>query len=187
MNSYLHIKSFLGQEQTIERLGGWSPLSCKDKVKKIKNRLRNQRLLSIDQKKELEIPPALETECPVAYTSSRSVQRQAQRTSEKEESSQEPSRQGQRQRKLEQTLPTMVQEPQIGALSHGQCLQYGQDSYGIHRQGAGKDLQNLSMEIIQEIYFVKSSINVEIGKIDAKLTKTTLDIKDLKKNDQHSA
>ncbi|MBW0548427.1 hypothetical protein O181_088142 [Austropuccinia psidii MF-1] len=36
MSSYLHIKSFLGQEKTIELLGGWSPLSCKDKVKKEK-------------------------------------------------------------------------------------------------------------------------------------------------------
>ncbi|MBW0533033.1 hypothetical protein O181_072748 [Austropuccinia psidii MF-1] len=67
---YLHIKSFLGQEKTIELLGGWSPLSCKDKVKKIKNFLKNQSLLSIDQKKVLEITPALETEGPVASTSS---------------------------------------------------------------------------------------------------------------------
>ncbi|MBW0540366.1 hypothetical protein O181_080081 [Austropuccinia psidii MF-1] len=43
------------------------------------------------------------------------------------------------------------------------------------------------MEIIQEINFVKTSINVEIGKIDAKLTKITLDINDLKKDDKHSA
>ncbi|MBW0590688.1 hypothetical protein O181_130403 [Austropuccinia psidii MF-1] len=71
MNSYLHIKSFLGQEKTIELLGGWSPLSCKDKVKKINNWLKNQSLSSIDQKKELEMTPALETEAPVASTSSK--------------------------------------------------------------------------------------------------------------------
>ncbi|MBW0571124.1 hypothetical protein O181_110839 [Austropuccinia psidii MF-1] len=52
MNSYLHIKSFLVQDNTIELLGGWSPLSCKDK-------------------KELEMTPALETEAPVASTSSK--------------------------------------------------------------------------------------------------------------------
>ncbi|MBW0565041.1 hypothetical protein O181_104756 [Austropuccinia psidii MF-1] len=51
-------------------------------------------------------------------TSSRSFQRQAQRTSEEEERSQEPSRQGQRQRQLAQTLPTRVQDFQIGAFSH---------------------------------------------------------------------
>ncbi|MBW0587431.1 hypothetical protein O181_127146 [Austropuccinia psidii MF-1] len=71
MNSYLHIKSFLGQEKTIELLGGWSPLSCKEKVKKIKNLFKNQSLLSIDHKKELEMTPALKTEAPVASTSSK--------------------------------------------------------------------------------------------------------------------
>ncbi|MBW0581381.1 hypothetical protein O181_121096 [Austropuccinia psidii MF-1] len=71
MNSYLHIKSFLGQEKTIELLRGWSPLSCKDKVKNIKNWLKNQTLLSIDQKKKLEMTAALETEGPVVSTSSK--------------------------------------------------------------------------------------------------------------------
>ncbi|MBW0478911.1 hypothetical protein O181_018626 [Austropuccinia psidii MF-1] len=71
MNYYLHIKSFLGQDKTIELLGGWSPFLCKDKVKKIKNWLNNQSLLSIDQKKELEMTPALETEGPVVSTSSK--------------------------------------------------------------------------------------------------------------------
>ncbi|MBW0460324.1 hypothetical protein O181_000039 [Austropuccinia psidii MF-1] len=134
MNSYLHIKSFLGHEKTIKLLGGWSPLSFKYKVKKITNWLNNQSLLSIDQKKELEMTPALETEGPVASTSSRSVQRQSQRTSEEEARSQNPSSKGQRQSQFAQTLPTRVQDPQIGAFSHRQCLQYGQDSYGIHSQ-----------------------------------------------------
>ncbi|MBW0547513.1 hypothetical protein O181_087228 [Austropuccinia psidii MF-1] len=71
MNSYFHTKSFLGQEKTIELLGGWSPLSCKDKVKNINNWLKNQILLSIDQKKELAMTPSLETEGPVASTSSK--------------------------------------------------------------------------------------------------------------------
>ncbi|MBW0554730.1 hypothetical protein O181_094445 [Austropuccinia psidii MF-1] len=57
--------------------------------------------------------------------SSRSVQRQAQRTSEKAERSQEASRKSQ----LEHTLTTGVQDPQIGAFSSGQCLQYGQEFY----------------------------------------------------------
>ncbi|MBW0502612.1 hypothetical protein O181_042327 [Austropuccinia psidii MF-1] len=73
MNSYLHIKSFLGQEKTIELLGGWRPLSYKEKVKKIKNWLKNQSLLSIDQKKELEMTPALETEGPMASKSSKTA------------------------------------------------------------------------------------------------------------------
>ncbi|MBW0528129.1 hypothetical protein O181_067844 [Austropuccinia psidii MF-1] len=71
MNSYLHIKRFLGQEKTIELLGGWSPFSCKDKVKKIKNWLKNQSRLAIDQKKELEMTPDLEKEGPVVSSSSK--------------------------------------------------------------------------------------------------------------------
>ncbi|MBW0550049.1 hypothetical protein O181_089764 [Austropuccinia psidii MF-1] len=71
MSSYLHIKSFLGQENTIELLGGWSPLSCKDKVKNINNWLKNQSLLYIDQKKELEMIPSLDKEGPVVSISSK--------------------------------------------------------------------------------------------------------------------
>ncbi|MBW0512048.1 hypothetical protein O181_051763 [Austropuccinia psidii MF-1] len=59
------------QEKTVEPLGGCSPLSCKDKVKKINNWLKNQSRLSTDQKKELEMTPALEKEGPVASTSSK--------------------------------------------------------------------------------------------------------------------
>ncbi|MBW0491341.1 hypothetical protein O181_031056 [Austropuccinia psidii MF-1] len=42
MKFYLHIKGFLGQEKTIELLGGWSPLSCKENFKKIKNLSKNR-------------------------------------------------------------------------------------------------------------------------------------------------
>ncbi|MBW0584958.1 hypothetical protein O181_124673 [Austropuccinia psidii MF-1] len=58
-------------EKTIELLGGWDPLSFKGKVKKIKKWLKNQSLLSIHQKKELEMTPALQTEGPVPSTSSK--------------------------------------------------------------------------------------------------------------------
>ncbi|MBW0527569.1 hypothetical protein O181_067284 [Austropuccinia psidii MF-1] len=71
MTSYLHIKSFLGQEKTIELLEEWIPLYCKDKVKTINNWLKNQSLLSIDQKKEQEMTSALEKEGPVVSTSSK--------------------------------------------------------------------------------------------------------------------
>ncbi|MBW0493274.1 hypothetical protein O181_032989 [Austropuccinia psidii MF-1] len=71
MNSHLHIKRFLDQEETIELLGGWCPFLCKDNVKKINNWLKNQSLISIDHKKELEMTPALENEGPVVSTSSK--------------------------------------------------------------------------------------------------------------------
>ncbi|MBW0553611.1 hypothetical protein O181_093326 [Austropuccinia psidii MF-1] len=43
------------------------------------------------------------------------------------------------------------------------------------------------MQIIDKIHFVQSNIDVKIGKLDAKLTKVTLDINDLKKNDKQSS
>ncbi|MBW0567732.1 hypothetical protein O181_107447 [Austropuccinia psidii MF-1] len=120
--------------------------------------------------------PALETEAPVASTSSRSFQVQARRTSEEAERSQEPSKQGQRQSQLEQTLPTRVQDPQIGAFSRGQCIQHGQDFDGIHSQRAGKDEQNFSKEMIYQIHFVQSNIHVSLGKFDATINKLTTDM-----------
>ncbi|MBW0533681.1 hypothetical protein O181_073396 [Austropuccinia psidii MF-1] len=71
MNSYFHTKIFLGQEKTIKLLGQLSPVSCKDKVKEIKNWLKNQVLLSLDQKKALEMTPAFEKEGQVASISSK--------------------------------------------------------------------------------------------------------------------
>ncbi|MBW0549796.1 hypothetical protein O181_089511 [Austropuccinia psidii MF-1] len=115
--------------------------------------------------------------------SSRSVQGQAQKTSEEAERSQEPSGQGQSQSQSAQTLPTRVQDPQIGASSHGECIQHAQNLDGILSQGSGKDEQNFSTQIIQQIHFVKSSIDVELGKFDAKINKIPSDISELKRND----
>ncbi|MBW0562394.1 hypothetical protein O181_102109 [Austropuccinia psidii MF-1] len=66
------------------------PIVQKRKGPKYKELVEEPKSLTIDQKKELEMTPALETEAPVASTSSRSVQGQAQRTSEEAERSQEP-------------------------------------------------------------------------------------------------
>ncbi|MBW0499287.1 hypothetical protein O181_039002 [Austropuccinia psidii MF-1] len=129
--------------------------------------------------------PTLEKEGPVASTSCRRLQGQTQWTSE-EERSKEPSRKRQRKSKFAQTLPIRVQDPQIGAFSRGQCLQYGQDSPGIHSQRVGKEKQGLCTQRMQEIQFVKSSIAVELGKFDAKLNKITSDISELKRNDRTS-
>ncbi|MBW0522365.1 hypothetical protein O181_062080 [Austropuccinia psidii MF-1] len=117
-------------------------------------------------------------------TSSRSVQGQAQRTSEEEERYQKTSKQGQRQRQLAQTLPTRVQDPQIGAFSHGQCIVHGQDFDGIHSQRSGKDEQKFSKKIKDQIHFVQSNIHVALGECDAKINKLTSDISGLKRNDK---
>ncbi|MBW0547476.1 hypothetical protein O181_087191 [Austropuccinia psidii MF-1] len=111
---------------------------------------------------------------------SRSVQRQAKRTSEEAERSHEQSRKGQRQSQLAQTLPTGVQDLQIGAFSHGQ------NSHGVNSQRPGKDKKDLSMQMIQETQYVKSSTDVELCKFDAKLNKITPEISESKRNEKTS-
>ncbi|MBW0519163.1 hypothetical protein O181_058878 [Austropuccinia psidii MF-1] len=59
-----------GSGEDNRTLRRFEPMSCKDKDKNIKNWLKSQSILSIDQKKEFEMTPALETEGPVASTSS---------------------------------------------------------------------------------------------------------------------
>ncbi|MBW0567814.1 hypothetical protein O181_107529 [Austropuccinia psidii MF-1] len=86
----------------------------------INNWLNNQSLLSIEQKKELEMSTASEKEGLVVSTSSRKVQRKDQETSEEKGRSKEQSREGKRKIQLEQTLLTRVKASQLGTFSHGQ-------------------------------------------------------------------
>ncbi|MBW0508857.1 hypothetical protein O181_048572 [Austropuccinia psidii MF-1] len=53
MHSYLQVKKFMGPEKTEELWNGWTPMSCKGQVQKIKALLKNQSMLSEDQKKKL--------------------------------------------------------------------------------------------------------------------------------------
>ncbi|MBW0548703.1 hypothetical protein O181_088418 [Austropuccinia psidii MF-1] len=177
------MKSFLGQEKTIALLGGWSPFFCKDKIKNIQNWLNNQILLSIDQKKELEMNPSLEKEGPVASTSSKlapEVSKDKPKGPQKKQKGIK-NNQGKGKGKANWHRPY---PPGYRSLCHEECIQYGQNSYGIHIQGAGKDEQDLSMQIIDEIKFIKSIIDVELCKFDAKFNKLTSDINDLKKERQ---
>ncbi|MBW0511812.1 hypothetical protein O181_051527 [Austropuccinia psidii MF-1] len=49
--------------------------------------------------------------------------------------------------------------PQIRAFSCGKCIQYGQNSYGIHSKGSGKNENDFPMQLINEIKYIKSSID----------------------------
>ncbi|MBW0471348.1 hypothetical protein O181_011063 [Austropuccinia psidii MF-1] len=177
-------KELFGSGEDHRTLKRMSPFSCKEEVKKINNWLKKQSLLSIEKKKELEMTPALEKEGPVMPTSGRSVQGQAQRTSEETERSQEKSRKGKRKSQLAQTSQKRVQGSQIGTFSCGKSIQYGKKTSETHSQGAGKGEKELSMQIIDEIRFLNSSIDVKLGKFDQKFNKLTSDINDLKKNDR---
>ncbi|MBW0575948.1 hypothetical protein O181_115663 [Austropuccinia psidii MF-1] len=58
-----------GSGEDYRALGRLEPIVLQRQSQKINNWLKNQSILSIDQKKELEMTPALETESPVASTS----------------------------------------------------------------------------------------------------------------------
>ncbi|MBW0503578.1 hypothetical protein O181_043293 [Austropuccinia psidii MF-1] len=53
MNSYLQVKRFMGRETKEDVMKGWTPISRKGQVQQIKAWLKNQSLLSDDQKKNL--------------------------------------------------------------------------------------------------------------------------------------
>ncbi|MBW0564289.1 hypothetical protein O181_104004 [Austropuccinia psidii MF-1] len=116
MNFYLHIKSFLRQENTIEPLGACSPFSYEDNVKKTTNWLKNKILLSIAQKKELEMTPALEKEGQWNLPAPNQLQKFPKTMPKDLRRSREvprTPRKGKWQSQWEQTLHTGVQDPQI--------------------------------------------------------------------------
>ncbi|MBW0592230.1 hypothetical protein O181_131945 [Austropuccinia psidii MF-1] len=53
MNSYPQVKKLMGPEKMEDLLKGWTSISCKVQVQQIKDLLKNQRMLSEDQKKKL--------------------------------------------------------------------------------------------------------------------------------------
>ncbi|MBW0583164.1 hypothetical protein O181_122879 [Austropuccinia psidii MF-1] len=70
MSSYLQVKKFMGPEKTEELLKGWTPMSCKGQVQQIKAWLKNQSMLSEDQKKKLaQCKDNTPVETPQASTS----------------------------------------------------------------------------------------------------------------------
>ncbi|MBW0517715.1 hypothetical protein O181_057430 [Austropuccinia psidii MF-1] len=106
--------------------------------------------------------PALETEGPVASTSSKPAP------------------------EVSKDKPKGPQKKQRGPKNH---QGKGKGKANWHRPyPQGYRIPKLEPSAVDnEIHFVQSNIDVKIGKLDAKLTKITLDINDLKKNDKQSA
>ncbi|MBW0481373.1 hypothetical protein O181_021088 [Austropuccinia psidii MF-1] len=170
MNSSLHIKKFLGQQNTIELLGGWIPSSCKDKVKnkelveeskyfihRTEERIGNDssfgegRTGGINQLQKC--PKAI----PKNLRRCRGVPR-AIKAREKEKT-------------IGTNLTHKVQDPHIEAFIHGKCIKYGQNPYVIHSQEAGKNEQQFSTQVIDEMRYIKSSIDFQLGEFDKELKK----------------
>ncbi|MBW0467396.1 hypothetical protein O181_007111 [Austropuccinia psidii MF-1] len=116
-----------------------------------------------DEKKELEMTPTLEKESPVASTSFKpapEVSKDKPKIPQKKQRRTMSNKgKGKGKANWHRPYPQGYRIP-IGAFSHGQS------SYGIPSQGAGKDEQDSSMKIIDEIKHIKSIIDVKLGEIE---------------------
>ncbi|MBW0587752.1 hypothetical protein O181_127467 [Austropuccinia psidii MF-1] len=150
MNSYLQVKKFMGAEKTEELLKGWTPMYCKGQFQQIKDWLKNQSMLSEDQKKKLDQGKEnSQVEAPQASTSHKSASTSAKQSQANTKDQQEGQAKGKGKGKaqVEQALPAGLQDYQEREDSHGQCVQYGKKSGGIQKQGRGKIEPILSKEV----------------------------------------
>ncbi|MBW0580957.1 hypothetical protein O181_120672 [Austropuccinia psidii MF-1] len=136
----------MGPEKTEELLKSWTPISCKGKVQQIRAWLKNQSMLSEDQKKklsqEMENSPV---EAPQASTSKNWPQ---QTSANQAQANPKDQPEGKAKGKGKgKALPTELQDSQEREDSHGQCVQYGKNSHGIQKQGRGKIETIFSKEV----------------------------------------
>ncbi|MBW0581252.1 hypothetical protein O181_120967, partial [Austropuccinia psidii MF-1] len=110
-------------------------------------------------------------------TGSRSVQRQAQRIPEEAERPQEPSGQEKRKIQLAQTLPTRVQDSQIGAFSHGQILKdhvleitRNTNQFATHLAKSDNERQKLKDEIVANVEKIHNNHEPHIPRHSKPLT-----------------
>ncbi|MBW0509664.1 hypothetical protein O181_049379 [Austropuccinia psidii MF-1] len=82
INSYLQVTNFMGPEKTEELLRGWTPMSFKGQVQQIKAWLKNQSMLSEDQKKLAQGKDNRPVEAPQASTSGKQGQENPKEQSE---------------------------------------------------------------------------------------------------------
>ncbi|MBW0497420.1 hypothetical protein O181_037135 [Austropuccinia psidii MF-1] len=133
----------MGPEKKEELPSSWTPMSCKGQVQKIQAWLKNQSILSEDQKKKLaQGKDNSPVEAPQASKSAKQRQENP-----KEQSEGQANGKGKGKIKVEQALSTELQNSQKGEDSHGQCVQYGKNSEGIQKQGGGKIEPIFSKEV----------------------------------------
>ncbi|MBW0590596.1 hypothetical protein O181_130311 [Austropuccinia psidii MF-1] len=138
MNSYLQVKTFTGPEKEVDLLRGWKPMSCKGQVQQRKARLKNQSILSEDQRKNLAQGKAKSpVEASQASKSKNPPQQVPQKGQEnpKEQSEGQAKGKGKGKVQVEQASTTELQNYKERKDSHGQCVQYGKNPDGIKNQG----------------------------------------------------
>ncbi|MBW0589219.1 hypothetical protein O181_128934 [Austropuccinia psidii MF-1] len=129
--------------------GGWKPMSCKGQVQQIKAWLKNQSVLSEDQKKKLaQRKDNSPVEAPQGSTSKNPPQQVPNKEKQTPNSNQEGKQKakGKAKSKWNNPYPQNCRIPKRED-SHGQCVQYGKNSDGIQKQGGGKVEPIISKEV----------------------------------------
>ncbi|MBW0527229.1 hypothetical protein O181_066944 [Austropuccinia psidii MF-1] len=150
MTSYLQVKNFMGPRKTEELLRGWKPMSCKGKVQQIRAWLKNQSILSEDQKRKLaQGKYNSPVEAPQASTSKKHSSKSAKQRQANPKEQSEGQAKGKVKGKIqvEQALPTELQNSQEREDIHEQCVQYGKKSDEIQKQGGVKIEPIFSKEV----------------------------------------
>ncbi|MBW0463567.1 hypothetical protein O181_003282 [Austropuccinia psidii MF-1] len=90
-NSYLQVKKLMGPERTQDLLKGWTPMSFKGEVQKIKAWFKNQSIFSEDQKKDLA---QKKDNSPVETSQASTSKNQPQQVPKKDKQAQKSNQKG---------------------------------------------------------------------------------------------
>ncbi|MBW0512273.1 hypothetical protein O181_051988 [Austropuccinia psidii MF-1] len=138
---------------------GWTPISCKGQVQKIKAWLKKQSIFSEDQKKELA---PKKDNSPVEDSQASTSAKQGKARPKEQYEGQEKGKY-----QVEQTLPPELHNSKERKDSHRQCVQYGKNYDGIQKEGGGNHEPILSKEI--ELLKLVSNVETCNKEILAKL------------------
>ncbi|MBW0522563.1 hypothetical protein O181_062278 [Austropuccinia psidii MF-1] len=118
-------------------------MSCKGQVQQIKAWVKNQRILSEDQNKG----GPRKRQQPSACSSSLHKHESTTKSAKQGQSSPKEQSEGKGKVQVEKALPAELQNSKERKDSNGQCVQYGQNSDGIKKQGGEKNEPILSKKI----------------------------------------
>ncbi|MBW0509006.1 hypothetical protein O181_048721 [Austropuccinia psidii MF-1] len=141
MNSYLQVKKFMGPEKTEELLKGLDTHVLQRTSPTDKSLVENKK--HVIRGTEEEVGPR-EGKQPSGSSPSLDKQNSASTSAKQAEENPKDQQEGKAKCKgkgkaqVEQALPTELQDSQEREDSHGKCVQYGKNSYGIQKQGRGK-------------------------------------------------
>ncbi|MBW0503027.1 hypothetical protein O181_042742 [Austropuccinia psidii MF-1] len=154
MNSYLQVNNFMGPEKMEELLRGWKPMYCKGQVQQIKAWLKNQCMLSENQKNKLAQGKANSpVEAPQAATSKNQPQQVSNNDKETPESNKKGKQKakGKEKSKCTKPYPQNYRTPKKQKTAMENVFIKEKNSDGIQKQGGA----NIEPIFSKEVELVK--------------------------------